>query len=392
MKRSQTLLLIVVLALAVPVLAGPPINGQPDHNSVYNYAINWAVQTGATEITVEAQARYCSACNPNPSGNPGCAPFTHTGWCGGATDGTYIAVRIKDSEGTILSLQKRILQHGVNMMLDQVCTWQFIFSSLPLAAGDIVTVEADTYCSWCGHYYPSPVTLSVYASDSSTTYTGDTSGLVGTTAFVCAALMESEEPYAPLVDKEITFTLEGLDPVSAITDENGVAFATLQIPAGMAAGTYPMCARFAGDAEYFPSSDTVPFQVIVMIPIAIDIHPGSYPNPINTRKEGTIPVAILGSAGFDVTKIDPASLRLEGAPLATRGQGSLQYSFEDVSGDFTSTLEGKPDGYPDLVGHFPANQANWWAGMETATITGNLRPEYGGIPIEGSDSIKLLLK
>jgi hypothetical protein len=46
----------------------------------------------------------------------------------------------------------------------------------------------------------------------------------------------------------------------------------------------------------------------------IDIKPGSCPNPFNGKSHGSVPVAIVGSADFDVTTIDPASLELAGVP------------------------------------------------------------------------------
>jgi hypothetical protein len=46
----------------------------------------------------------------------------------------------------------------------------------------------------------------------------------------------------------------------------------------------------------------------------IDIKPGSCPNPFNGKSKGSVPVAILGSADFDVTTVDPMSIVLEGVP------------------------------------------------------------------------------
>ena len=128
------LVMLASLSLATPSLAGPPVDGHPDHNSVSNYSINWAVETGPGTIAVEGQARYCSACNPGNAGTPGCAPFTHPGGYYGAThvDGTYIAIRVKDSGGTVLGMQKLVLHPG-NMTLSTTCTWQFIFGGLAMS-------------------------------------------------------------------------------------------------------------------------------------------------------------------------------------------------------------------------------------------------------------------
>lgn len=42
----------------------------------------------------------------------------------------------------------------------------------------------------------------------------------------------------------------------------------------------------------------------------LDIKPGSCPNPLNTGSNGVLPVSLLGTAGFDVTDVDLATLVL----------------------------------------------------------------------------------
>jgi hypothetical protein len=95
----------------------------------------------------------------------------------------------------------------------------------------------------------------------------------------------------------------------------------------------------------FSTGSTVPF----------DIKPGVCPNPLYPSLRGKLPAAILGFAGFDVNRIDPASVRLEGiAPL--------KYEYQDVAAPFVP-FTGKsdckkdcttagPDGYLDLVLYF----------------------------------------
>ena len=84
--------------------------------------------------------------------------------------------------------------------------------------------------------------------------------------------------------------------------------------------------------------------------VAVDIKPGSCPNPVNLKSKGVLTVAVLGSENFDVTSIDAASVRLEGI-------GAIRSSYEDVSGmvveanDCECTEEG-PDGYADLIVKF----------------------------------------
>jgi sugar lactone lactonase YvrE len=83
--------------------------------------------------------------------------------------------------------------------------------------------------------------------------------------------------------------------------------------------------------------------------VYLDIKPTSCPNPLNTKSNGKLPVAILGSDVFDVADVDVTTIMLEGvAPLRS--------SYEDVATPFEGELcdchEEGPDGYLDLVLHF----------------------------------------
>lgn len=117
--------------------------------------------------------------------------------------------------------------------------------------------------------------------------------------------------------------------------------------------------------------------------VEIDIKPGSYPNSLNINGHGVIPVAILGSADFDVTQIDLSTLRFAGLEVRVKGNGAPQCSIKDVSGDFTNP-EGAPDGYQDLVCQFVDNPDTWLPGEGVAKLMGNL---LDGTPIEGTDEI-----
>lgn len=120
--------------------------------------------------------------------------------------------------------------------------------------------------------------------------------------------------------------------------------------------------------------------------ISVDIKPGSYPNSLNIDGRGVIPVAILGSADFAPTEIDPSTLTLNGSAVRLRGNRNPQCSVQDVSGDFTS-LEGAPDGYPDLLCRFIDDPGQWTPGATRGWVTGNL---YNGVPVWGSDSIRIV--
>lgn len=132
---------------------------------------------------------------------------------------------------------------------------------------------------------------------------------------------------------------------------------------------------------------------IDLIPVALDIKPGSCPNPFNVTAKGVLPAAILGTMDFDVGEVDPASVALEGIP-------ALRWSMEDVATPFAGDLvdrysctEEGPDGMTDLTLKFD-RQALLAAmgpvvdGEEVLlTLTGQT---VGGVPIAGRDIIFII--
>jgi len=110
------------------------------------------------------------------------------------------------------------------------------------------------------------------------------------------------------------------------------------------------------------------------IPVDIDIKPGSDPSCFNSNEHGVIPVAIFGSADFDVTQIDVATVSLDGAAVAVKGKADKALAaYEDVNGDGFTDLVVK---IVDLGGYEP--------GDGYATITGSLND---GTLIEGTGDI-----
>lgn len=134
-------------------------------------------------------------------------------------------------------------------------------------------------------------------------------------------------------------------------------------------------------AFYNFSQSDVRYSGFTVAPLAvdveIDIKPGSFPNSINLGSKGSVPVAILSSADFDATTINPETVEVAGASVAVKGKGKLQVSVEDVNGD----------GLLDLVVHVETESLELTEGDIEATITGETTD---GTLFEGSDTVRIV--
>ncbi len=132
--------------------------------------------------------------------------------------------------------------------------------------------------------------------------------------------------------------------------------------------------------------------------VSVDIKPQGCPNPLNVGAEGVLPVAILGTATFDVTKVDPSSVKLQGV-------SPLRSALEDVSTPFTGALVSAtscttagPDGFIDLTLFFNNEAVSAALGtvanrqVLVLTVTGNLLPQFGGTSITGQDVVVVIKK
>jgi hypothetical protein len=109
--------------------------------------------------------------------------------------------------------------------------------------------------------------------------------------------------------------------------------------------------------------------------VQIDIMPGDDVSCINNDGRGLIPVAILGAADFDVTRVDVGTIAFEGLEIAARGRADrLLAHVEDVNGD----------GFDDLVVQIQDTDGTFAAGSGTAVLTGK---RFDGTAFGGSDAI-----
>lgn len=141
------------------------------------------------------------------------------------------------------------------------------------------------------------------------------------------------------------------------------------------------------------------------ITAALDIKPGSCPNPLNVipfedppddaklKKGGILPLAILGTDEFDVYDIDISTVRFQGV-------APLKDSYEDVAapladGDECDCTEAGPDGFTDLTLKFDKQDIVSTVGAGATgqivplTLTGLL---MDGTPFEATDCVRIIGK
>jgi len=158
---------------------------------------------------------------------------------------------------------------------------------------------------------------------------------------------------------------------------------------------------YAGNAV--GQNDLMLLRYVTVIPVAVDIKPGSCPNPLSVESRGVLPVAILGTDDFDVAQVDPESVALEGV-------GPLRSALEDVAAPFEpyigkedvlDCVVGSPDGFVDLTLKFDSQEVieaiEAALGREvsdgevvTLTLAGTLTDEFGRTSIQGEDVVVIL--
>lgn len=106
--------------------------------------------------------------------------------------------------------------------------------------------------------------------------------------------------------------------------------------------------------------------------VAIDIKYGSFPNSINIKRKGNVPVTVFGDSGFNIQDIDFSSVRFAGGAALAIGQ-----SYEDVNGD----------GLLDTVYHFDQQSLDLHGSDTEACLSGSTTQ---GLVFEGCDSVRVL--
>jgi hypothetical protein len=109
----------------------------------------------------------------------------------------------------------------------------------------------------------------------------------------------------------------------------------------------------------------------------IDIKPCSYPNSINLKSKGVVPVALLTSGSFYAGSVDPTTVEFAGAL-------PVRWTMEDVGSEC-----GSNDGSEDLLLFFDTQELNLGKSSTEAFLTGFT---YGGEFIWGKDTVNIVPK
>jgi len=198
------------------------------------------------------------------------------------------------------------------------------------------------------------------------------------------------------------------EAIDAMTAVGGIFFGIL--PSGLFAEIQPLADATGGQLFNLASfqQDATPVIEAVLaacveaaVPVNIDIKPSSCPNPFKLSKKGVIPVAILGSEDFDVTRIKPETVKLEG------DCGALRWSIEDVATPYEDGFSEPPsenecttleaDGWSDLTVKFDSqcvaqtqgaiseNEVRLW------TITGTyVNDNSDDVDFEAKDVVRVM--
>jgi hypothetical protein len=146
----------------------------------------------------------------------------------------------------------------------------------------------------------------------------------------------------------------------------------------------------------------------IEFPVPVDVKPMSCRNPINSGQRGVLPVAIVGTEDYDVSQVDPATVRLFRKGVEDPAMvAPLRWALEDAAtpyepylgkdGCYACTEEG-PDGIVDLSLKFDAPEVVAALGdiadgdCIPVLVVGRLREECGGFRIIGEDVVAILEK
>ena len=125
------------------------------------------------------------------------------------------------------------------------------------------------------------------------------------------------------------------------------------------------------------------FSVECIVPVAINIEPGSFVNPVNLKSKGVIPVAVLttepGEYGlplaFDAAEIQALTARFGPGPVVTAGGGAFEaHDLGHLEDALERSDELTLDGDLDMVLHFRTQESSLTGTEVEACVRGLFGP------------------
>lgn len=174
----------------------------------------------------------------------------------------------------------------------------------------------------------------------------------------------------------------------------------ITVPSDTLPGDYSFGIHVVADGVTLGTVEVIKHVLEPLIPVYVDVKPCSWPNPIQLKGKGVLPVAICGTEDFDVTTIDPETIQITMDGLEV-GVSPLRWSYEDAATPYLGEPGGGHalcgDGYLDLTLKFNMQEVietlelDAYAGDTIPLIiTGNLFDEFDGTPIQGQDFVWIL--
>jgi hypothetical protein len=189
-----------------------------------------------------------------------------------------------------------------------------------------------------------------------------------------SAKLTNADTSVPVSGKTLTFTLDNHETCTAVTDGNGTA--TCSITPSQAASSYPLAAKFAGDADFAPSSGSADFVVALA--------------PATVTYWGPKLIAGGAPATLSAMLVDGGSAPIAGRTLTlTLGSGASAQSCSgttDATGAATCVIGtvNQPDGPGSATAAFTSDGFYQSAGDTQATLV--FDPDPRGLFVVGDKS------
>jgi uncharacterized repeat protein (TIGR01451 family) len=187
-------------------------------------------------------------------------------------------------------------------------------------------------------------------------------------------------------DSSVTPATAGIDVLALAQDEPRTVEERFTLTCGTAGdNTFTFSnaiqPRNAADSDPDPSNNlaTLELEVECVVPVAVNIKPGSYPNSIHPLNRGMVPLAVLTtSAGeydtpldFDATTVDPLSVRFGPRDVVwSESGGAFEAHHRGHIEDARELNERTRDGDDDMVLHFETAETGIQAGDTEACVKG----------------------